>query len=139
MRPVAVICGFMVLLSSCDLETEPSGPVQDLRGTWTYTGSQALPPLTLSGNLNIIRQSGDVIEGSLGWTESDGVTAVVVRSGSVAGLVVGTTDADFDVSLDAETRRHLARISTNGDTLVGVWIASGGTTSGNFIARRSAP
>lgn len=125
-------------LSGCSVTTAPEGPVAQLRGVWNYAGNQANPPATLSGTLNVAQQSRDAIEGSLSWTESDGVNAPLLRSGPIAGLVIGMSDVDFEVGLDGTSRRHLARISANGDTLVGVWTTLGGG-SGNFTAIRSAP
>src|SRR5690606_28645654 len=93
---------------ACESSTGPNGPVADVAGVWSYSGTQTLPALSLSGTLNISRQSRDVIEGSLGWSETDGVSVPVLKSGSLAGVVVGTTDVDFDVAVDGVSRRHLA-------------------------------
>ena len=127
-----------VALGGCFAATEPDGPVANVRGVWSYTGSQTTPALTLSGTLSVSQQAQDVIEGSLTWSEADGVTAPVFRSGSMAGLVIGETDVDFEVVVDAGSRRHLARISANGDTLVGVWVGSSGSGGGPFVAIRGS-
>lgn len=126
-------------LAGCSVATDPTRVVAEVRGIWTYSGTQASPPATLTGTLNIAQQAGEVIEGSLSWTEADGVNMPVLRSGAMAGIVVASTDVDFEVGLDGASRRHLARISANGDTLVGVWTTVGGGASGNFTAIRSEP
>lgn len=110
----------------------------NVRGVWSYAATQVSPALTLSGTLNVSQQSLDVIEGGLSWSEADGVNAPVFRSGSMAGLVIGETDVDFEVAVDAGSRRHLARISANGDTLVGVWVGTTGSGGGPFTAIRGA-
>lgn len=127
------------LVAGCSNSSTLTGPVASVQGSWAFSGSQAAPPLSLVGTLNITRQSGDVIEGGLGWTESDGIGAPIVRSAPLAGLVIGTTDIDFDVNMEGESRRHLARVSVNGDTLVGVWVSSVGSRTGTFTARRIDP
>ena len=124
---------------ACIESAGPSGPFAHVQGIWTYSGTQTTPALTLSGTLSITQQSGDVIEGSLTWSESDGIGGPVLRSASVAGVVVGLEDVDFEAALDASSRRHLARISANGDTLVGVWVTPMGGAGGSFLAIRSSP
>jgi hypothetical protein len=126
-----------VLLGGCSLSTENSGPVADVRGTWTYAGNQVTPALQFAGTLFITGQSGDQIAGTLSWTEQDGLGNVVVRGGEVTGTVIADSDIDFDVTLADEVRRHIAVITA--DTLEGIWASSGAAKSGEFRAERQAP
>jgi hypothetical protein len=122
----------------CDTSTGPSGPAADVLGTWTYTGTQAAPARELVGTLVITNQTGGQISGSLTWEERDGIGGVDVKSSPLSGRVIGLEDTDFDALHPEGTRRHVARISANGDTIVGVWIASSLSRNGNFRALRSA-
>lgn len=124
-----------VALSGCALTTAPSGPVADVRGTWSYTGSQSAPALTLVGTMVVTKQSGEVISGTLSWEERDGLGGVQLRGGVLNGRVIGLDDTDFDVSDDAQVRRHLARVTP--DTIEGVWAAVALGTSGQFRAVRT--
>lgn len=123
---------------ACEAATDPEGPTVDVRGTWSYSGTQATPSLALSGTLVISTQTGAGVTGSLTWEESDGVGGVALKSAQVSGRVVGTQDADFDALAPDATRRHVARISANADTMVGVWIATAISRNGSFTAVRSA-
>jgi hypothetical protein len=126
----------VALLSGCELAGGPSGPFAFLVGTWTYTGTQATPAMTLTGTLTVSDQSDDLILGSLSYEEDDGVGGPVVDGGAVQGRVIGLLDADFDVLLPSGDRRHLARISANGDTLVGEWQQISTGEEGTFRATR---
>ncbi len=122
----------------CAESTAPTGPTADLRGTWVYSGTQASPARELVGTLVVTAQSGAEITGSLTWEERDGLGGVVNRAAALGGRAIGLADTDFDV-FDAEaTRRHVARVSANADTVDGVWVASSVGRSGSFRAVRSA-
>lgn len=129
----------VLTLAGCDLSTEPAGPVADLRGVWTYAGTQAVPALDLAGTLTLAEQSGAQVEGTASWVEQDGLGNTALRGGSLAGTVIGVTDIDFEVALSAAVRRHVGRIAANGDTLQGVWAEVGGALSGTFTAVRQEP
>lgn len=108
-----------------------------MRGSWAYSGTQATPTLELVGTLVVSTQSGREITGSLTWEERDGLGGVQLRSAPISGRVIGMEDTDFDaLALDA-TRRHVARISANGDTIEGIWIATAISRNGGFKAVRS--
>lgn len=127
-----------VAVSSCSLGTEPAGPFTDVVGVWRYTGSQTAPALSLDGTMSILQQSGGEISGSLTWTERDALDNLQLRGAQVAGRVIGLEDADFDVIIPDANRRHVARISANGDTIDGVWAAVPSGRSGTFRAIRGA-
>lgn len=120
----------------CSLGGDPLGPVADLRGVWIYSGTQAVPALGLEGTLTLAEQSGSQVEGSASWVEEDGLGGTSLRAGSLAGTVIGETDVDMEVALAGAVRRHVARISANGDTLEGVWSDVAGGLSGTFTAVR---
>lgn len=128
-----------VALIGCSLSTEPLGPVADLRGIWTYAGTQAVPALELSGTFTLEEQAGTQVEGSASWLEQDGLGNTTLRGGALAGAVIGVTDVDLEVSVGDALRRHVGRISENGDTLQGVWAEVGAGLSGTFTAVRQDP
>ena len=97
-------------LASCSLGTEPTGPTADVRGTWSFVGSQAAPALDLAGTIEITQQSNDLISGSVSWEETNGVGGVELKGGALTGRVIGLTDIDFDVILDEGDRRHVTRL-----------------------------
>jgi hypothetical protein len=138
-RPATVAAALAAagLLAACEGGTGPNGPSADLRGTWAYTGTQTTPPRELVGTFVVLSQSGAEIAGSLTWEERDGLGGVVNRAAPVSGRAIGLFDTDFDVLADDAVRRHVARISANGDTLEGVWIASSISRNGGFRAVRS--
>jgi hypothetical protein len=127
-----------VLLSAtagCDFTTGPSGPVANLVGEWTLTGSQAAPAFNFAGVLEVTAQDGATISGTASWTEPDGMGGSVATGGPLSGLVIDTTDVDFDLSIDGGERRHVGRIDH--DTITGVWLQSPGGKSGQFRLVRS--
>lgn len=124
----------LVSLVGCSLSTEPLGEVADLRGIWTYTGTQAVPALDFAGTLTLAEQRSAQVEGTASWVEQDGLGNTTLRGGSLAGTVIGITDVDLEVALTDAVRRHVGRISVNGDTLQGVWAGAG--LSGTFTAVR---
>lgn len=135
MKRVALV-GIATVALGCSLGGDPLEPVADLRGGWDYAGTQAVPALTLEGTLTVAVQDGAQVEGSVSWVEQDGLGGTALRAGSLAGTVIGETDVDMEVALADAVRRHVARISANGDTLVGVWAEVGGGLTGTFTAVR---
>jgi len=125
-------------LSACTLATEAEGPFANVVGSWRYTGSQAAPALSFDGTMSILQQSGGEISGSLTWTERDALDNLQLRGAQVAGRVIGLEDTDFDVVIPEANRRHVARISANGDTVDGVWASVTSGRSGTFRAIRGA-
>ena len=134
---VAAALALLFLGVGCDLSTSPNGDVADLEGTWQYSGDQAAPSLTLGGTLLIQSQSGDVVSGQLSWVEADGLGGSLSRGGAVSGLVIETTDVDFDVILPGGNRRHVGSIA--GDTIRGAWLEVVSGKSGTFLAVRGTP
>lgn len=123
-------------VSACTLATEAEGPFVEVVGTWSYTGTQTAPALSLDGTMSILQQNGGDISGSLTWTERDALDNLQLRGAQIAGRVIGLGDADFDVVIPEGTRRHVARVSANGDTIDGVWAAVATSRSGTFRAIR---
>lgn len=136
-RPRGASLGLAVALAGCTLSTGPAGSARDVRGSWSYSGTQLTPLLQLEGTLSITDQSGEQVTGTMTWTEQDAVGNVVVRGGSISGTVVESTDIDFDVVLAGETRRHIALLVA--DTMEGVWAVTTPARSGQFRAVRQVP
>ena len=137
---VALVVPAMLLgLAGCTLSTEAEGPFAEVLGAWRYTGSQSAPALSFDGTMSILQQSGGEISGSLTWTERDALDNLQLRGAQLTGRVIGLEDADFDVIIPTADRRHVARISANGDTIDGVWAAVASGRSGTFRAVRGAP
>ena len=134
MVPLLVV----LALTGCTFSTAPNGPFADLRGTWTFTGQQTAPALQLSGTLVVGSQQGDLVSGQLSFEEHDGV-GTTLRAGPITGRAIDTTDVDFDLLLSNGERRHIGRISSNQDTLQGLWVQMATGTEGVFLAIRTAP
>ncbi len=123
--------------TGCDLASTSVEDPADVRGTWAFTGDQAVPPRDLVGTLTISDQQGDLISGTMSWEERDGGGGITLDGGAVTGRVLGPEDVDFDVIRAAGSRRFLARITA--DTLVGTWVELVGGRSGDFRAEREQP
>ncbi len=129
--PVLALLG-----AACGSGTEPGEPPVALIGSWFYEGSQVSPTsATLEGTLEIERQVGQRMEGSLDVIESaagDGRRL----TGLLNGLALDAVTVDFDVSIDGVARRHVAEV--RGDSIVGAWIeVRAGGSSGTFTAART--
>ena len=135
---MAVLFASVFAMTACAASTEPQGPSADVRGAWSYSGTQASPVRELAGTLVVSAQVGADVSGSLSWEERDGLGGVISRSAPISGRIIGMTDADFDVMAPDATRRHVARLSSNLDTLEGIWIATTLGQNGSFKAVRSA-
>ena len=135
---VRVVRALVALLAAaCSSGTEPGTPPVALVGSWSYEASQSAPvPATLAGTLEIDRQIGERLEGSLDVIESSAGEGRRL-TGLVTGLALDAATIDFDVMIDGTSRRHVAEV--RGDSLVGAWIdvRSGGGT-GAFTAVRDA-
>jgi hypothetical protein len=129
----------MLLASAggCEFTTGPNGPFADLVGEWELTGSQASPAFAYVGTLEITGQDGETIVGQASWTEPDGMGGSLASGGPLNGLVIGTTDVDFDLEVEGGDRRHVGRIHS--DTISGVWLQSPGGKTGEFRLVRVAP
>ncbi len=136
-RALAItVCFAPLLVSGCELTGGAEGPFAELVGSWTYSGTQVAPALSLNGTLIIDSQERDLVLGTLSYTESNGGGVPVADGGAISGRVIGLRDADFDVALASGDRRHLARVSVNGDTLSGEWQQLSTGEVGSFRATR---
>jgi hypothetical protein len=131
-RRLIAILAFGTSAVACSLTTEPSGPVTDVLGSWTLTGTQTSPAFAISGTVEVESQNRSTIGGVASWTEPDGMGGYTPRGGALNGRVIDTTDVDFDVTVNGQERRHVGRISENQDTIEGVWLQSASGLSGTF-------
>lgn len=130
---------FVLLLSACLKSTEPQPSLIQLNGSWNYTGIQTVPvPETLSGTLNITRESGTSFQGRLDLVGVNSQQQQRLLGGSVSGSESGTDLIDFDADLlEATPRRHVGQIVA--DTITGTWVGSssdGTMSSGTFRVER---
>jgi hypothetical protein len=130
---------FVLLLPACLKSTEPQPSLIQLNGSWNYTGIQTVPvPETLSGTLNITRESGTSFQGRLDLVGVNSQQQQRLLGGSVSGSESGTDLIDFDADLlEATPRRHVGQIVA--DTITGTWVGSssdGTMSSGTFRVER---
>jgi len=127
---------FVLLLPACLKSTEPQPSLIQLSGSWNYTGNQTLPvPETLSGTLNITRESGTSFQGQIQLVGVNSQQQQRLLNGSVSGSEIGTDAIDFDADLET-TRRHVGQIVA--DTITGTWYSSSDAamSSGTFRLER---
>lgn len=129
-----VVVAALLGIGGCELATVGPREAADLRGRWTYTGTQATPPRELVGELQVLTQTGGDIEGTATWEERDPIGNIEFAAGAVFGRAIGFTDVDFDIVSDAVERRHVARLVA--DTMVGIWVEGVGGATGQFRAVR---
>ena len=140
-----VSCAMLVALTGiggCLKSTEPQPSLLNLQGTWSYSAVQTAPiPETLSGTLDISRESGTSFQGRLDVVATNSQTG---QTTSLNGLVSGAESdgnvIDFDANLESTPRRHVGQIVA--DTIAGTWVGSssgGAMASGTFRAERQAP
>jgi len=124
----------VLVASGCNFVTTDDREAADLRGRWSYVGTQATPQLELSGELLITVQTGSQVEGTATWEERDPVGNVELAAGNVFGRAIGFSDVDFDIVGATSDRRHVARLVA--DTMVGIWVEGVGGATGEFRAVR---
>ena len=108
-------------------------------GAWNYFAATTSSPTTLSGTLTISQSGTASFTGALEATEqASGQQQRVI--GLVSGRTIDSTRFDFDLVLDAGTRRHHVG-SIRGDSITGTWLettSTGIAGSGTFRGSRSA-
>ena len=137
---VALLTAAMAMVAGCAATTdpEPAGTVP-IAGTWSYTGLQSASPLQLSGAVDIVSRSAISFNGSADLTEGAGGAAQRRLTGPIAGRLTQGTVVEFDITLGALQRRHVARLVA--DTIAGSWFEFAGTdaaigATGSFRAVR---
>jgi hypothetical protein len=123
------------LLIACDSPSAGDGGAFDVQGNWRYEATQTLPALDIEGALQITEQNGGNFTGTVAFTETDVQGTQHSRTGAINGRFVGNTVVDIDVHVDAQVRRHVARMSA--DSMNGTWNVTGtASLTGSFTARR---
>ncbi len=124
----------LTVLVACDSPTDNNSAI-DVRGAWTYQATQTTPVLDMAGTLTIGEQEGATFTGTAQITETDLQGTQRTRFGVLSGRVVGGDVVDMDVYMDAQVRRHVARVAA--DSISGTWTVTGtNTLNGTFRARR---
>jgi hypothetical protein len=128
-------CLALVAAGACASPVDQGVQGADVRGTWSYSATQAAPAAQLTGTLTVVRQEGSTFDAELEVQERDPQGNVRNWSAVVAGRTVGTDVVDFDVFVDAFARRHVGRVA--GDSIIGTWAQLDDVPrSGTFRSRR---
>ena len=125
-----------LLVAGCDSPSSDGGATIDVRGTWRYRATQSAPALEIDGELRITEQTERFFTGTAALRETDVQGTQQTRAGALSGRVIGADVLDFDIFIDAQARRHVARMV--GDSIGGTWSAAGAAgLSGPFSARKT--
>jgi hypothetical protein len=134
-KAVAFLIWAACLLSACDSATGAATSTLALSGNWSYTATQTSPTVVISGTLHIDQTGATMFTGAANFTETDALGMVRQRVGQLTGQTVSSDAIDFDVFIDATTRRHVARVQA--DSMSGTWaLTAGGTGTGSFKAKK---
>lgn len=126
----------ILLIAACDSVTDTGASARDVRGVWSYSGSQTSPSLSISGTLQIDQQDGAEFSGTVTFDEADVQGTRRNRTGPLTGRVLGGTAVDFDIFIDEGSRRHVAGMTS--DSMSGTWARTGTNppVTGSFSARK---
>jgi hypothetical protein len=128
-------CLALLALNACESPVDQGVQGADVRGTWSYSATQAAPAAQLTGTLTVVRQEGSTFDAELEVQERDPQGNVRNWSAVVSGRTVGADVVDFDVFVDALARRHVGRVA--GDSITGTWAQlDAAPRSGTFRSRR---
>lgn len=126
-----------MLIVACDSTTDAGGSARDVRGVWSYSGSQTSPSLNITGTLQIDQQDGAEFSGTVTFQEADVQGTIRDRTGPLSGRVLGADAVDFDIFIDQSSRRHVAGVTS--DSMNGSWARTGTNppVTGSFSARKT--
>jgi hypothetical protein len=137
---IATLALLMIhLIGACAGATGDGGAAPDLRGSWSFVGAQTSPQAAeLHGVLEIGAQEGDRFTGTIDLLELTNGGSVRQLVGQVSGRVLEGTIVDFDATIDAEPRRHVAALSASGVAMEGEWVngITVGSATGAFRCDR---
>jgi hypothetical protein len=125
-------------LTSCKNPAQVVVVAANVGGGWNYFAATTSAPTTLSGTLTISQSGTPSFTGALEGTEYTGGQMRRVI-GLVSGRTIDSARFDFDLALDAATRRHHVG-SIRGDSISGTWLettSTGIAASGTFRGSRS--
>src|SRR6266567_3727084 len=135
---VAAIAAAPIL--SCQNPSAIGGAMVDVSGAWSYVAAAASSPTTIVGTLTITQSGQASFTGALDANQSDARGQVAHVVGIVSGRALDSTLIDFDIVLDAATRRHHSgRLA--GDSVSGTWLEAGDAgilSSGTFRGKRAS-
>ena len=121
-----------LLIAACDSPTSDAGTHIDMRGSWEYLADQEQPALEIEGVLTITEQSGTFFTGTANVTETDVQGTRRTRAGAISGSFIRADVIDFDIHIEAQSRRHVGRVAV--DSTSGIW--NSGAINGAFRAYR---
>ncbi|HEX6557830.1 MAG TPA: hypothetical protein VF021_00165 [Longimicrobiales bacterium] len=124
----------LLAAGACSSTTDNGNSSLSVKGTWSYSGMQTAPAVSIAGVISIDQQTGSSFSGSAQLRETDAQGTIRDVVGQVNGRVIAADAVDFDIFIQATTRRHVARVAA--DSMGGTWAVTGTTTTGSFTARR---
>lgn len=134
----AIAMSGIVMWASCRNPEQVGVVTSNVSGAWNYFATTTTSATTLTGTLTISQSGTPGFTGALEATEHTGgqVQRIV---GLISGRSIDSARFDFDLVLDAATRRHHVG-SVNGDSIAGTWLettSTGIAGSGTFRGSRS--
>lgn len=137
MRARAVVVA-AVLAVAC--EGAATGPdTLAVSGVWTYVGTQEIPSAaSLDGSVALqgVGDGSGAFEGTFAVDERSATGSIRRVTGTLGGVLLADSIADFDLLFDGAGRRHFGVL--RGDSISGAWTAQGAAAagSGTFVLRR---
>ena len=141
-RGLAVaLCALAAFAVACSGPTGTGATDERMAGTWQYHAATTATSTVIDGVLQLNVTSSGAISGTLDAIESDASGRRTPVTGIVAGSVIATGSADFEMALaGGRVREHI--VTLRGDSLLGDWIERQGqaaSVTGRFAAPRKAP
>ncbi len=128
-RGVLATAALALLANGCADTPTDEGPARfPLARDWHYSADQQTPDrIRTEGEIQFTFQSGLRFDGAADVIETDFLGQGERRTGILSGRFRDSSNVEFDLRLDAESRRHAGRIA--GDSILGSWFQTSGTST----------
>ena len=131
----------LVVLSSCRAVSDVGPSTLDVSGAWNYIATAASSAVTLSGTMTLSQPAGagSSFTGGLDASQTDARGQVSRVVAIVSGRPIDSSRVEFDLILDASTRRHHSG-TVAGDSVSGTWLETADFSivgSGTFRGKRT--